>query len=239
MSDLSDGVTLPEKDLKLLNDLHSQLFIRVGLRQLALIPRYRTWGLKFFLDSDYNVNSFCQLQDVIDLGVTDVYPQEDLCYNLPKVKQYCSKHGVRMRVIANRIPMSTLGKHTDATAPIYLPENLDVLSQYYDVMEFEVDNSWNRFDVLNNIWFSKGSWRGNARDINMDLELDISGTGFFYKLCEEKMICRHKCLTEGSSCKKCQQYMDIVNTMEEKGFEYTLDEKWVENEKIEPLNFIS
>jgi hypothetical protein len=31
--------------------------------------------------------------------------------------------------------------------------------------------------------------------------------------------------------------MDIVNTMESKGYEFTLDRKWVENEKLEPINF--
>lgn len=230
---------LSAKDLALLNDIHSQLFIRVSVSQLMSVPKLKDRGLRFFFDSNYNINSFCQLQDILDFGVTDVYLNEDLCYDLPRVRELCNQYHVRTRVIVNKIPMLTLGKSTDVTAPIYLPENLGVMSRFYDVIEFELEGSWNRFDVLHKIWFLDETWRGNARDINIDLGLDISGTGFFYTLCEEKMTCKHKCLTEGSSCKKCQQYMDIVNIMEEKGFEYTLDGKWVENEKIEPLNFIS
>ena len=236
-SALSNEVTLSQKDLLLLNDLHPQLFIRVGMPQLSLIPKYQNWNLKFFLDSDYNINSFCQLQDVINLGVTDVYIYEDLCYHLPKVREYCTQHHIRIRIIVNRISSSTIGKHTDVTAPFYLPENLPVMSQYYDVIEFDLGGSWNRFDVLEKIWRQDGNWRGNARDINIDLELDISGTGFFYDICEEKMTCGHRCLSQGSSCRKCQQYMDIVNTMESKGYEFTLDRKWVENEILEPINF--
>ena len=51
------------------------------------------------------------------------------------------------------------------------------------------------------------------------------------------MTCGHRCVTQGSGCRKCQQYMDIVNTMELKGYEFTEDRNWVENEKLEPINF--
>lgn len=126
------------------------------MQQLSLVHRYKEWGLKFFLDSDYSINSFCQLKDVIDLGVTDVYIYEDLCYNLPKVREYCNKYHVRLRIIVNRIPTFTLGKSTDVTAPFYLPENLPIMSRYYDVIEFDLQNSWNRFDALEAIWRQEG-----------------------------------------------------------------------------------
>jgi len=209
----------------------------VSLSQGEWIPKLRKLGFKYFLDYDFNINSFCRLQDAIDQGVTDVYIMEDLCYRLPQVRKICSQHHVRIRFVANTISSFTLGRGTDVTSPFYVPENLPVLSRYYDVIEFELFDSWNRFDTLYKIWFIDGQWKEDLKFINFELDMHIPGTSLLEELCEYKMKCGHRCLEQQSSCRKCQQYIEIAQKVNEK--EKAFDEEaWVENDNNESIKDI-
>ena len=131
------------------------MYIRLQPGQGELISQLQELHLKYFFDYDFNINSFCRLQDAIDQGVSDVYIMEDLCYKLPQVKEICNYYGVQIRLIANMISSFTLGRGIDVTSPFYVPENINALEQYYDVIEFELFDSWTRFDTLYKLWFIK------------------------------------------------------------------------------------
>lgn len=187
----------------------------------------------FFLSEEYQINSFWRLIDVLRLGVSDVYIAEDLCYKLRSVKTLCQQYNVQLRIILNRIPCYSYTKQWDPTAPWYTPENLDKLAKYYDVVEFDLFNSWNRFDTLYKIWFIDKYWREDLKFLNPDLGISIPGETFITNICDYKMHCGHRCVEKDSSCNKCAQYIDFAEKMKEKG--YRLDEKqnWVKNDNDE------
>lgn len=124
-----------------MNNLHSNIYIRVAPQQNLLLNFCQEKKVKFFLDYDYNINNFCRLKNAIDQGVSDVYIMEDLCYHLPRVKELCDKNNVKIRCILNLIPSFTLGREEDPTSTFYVPENLDVLKTFYNVFEFELFDS--------------------------------------------------------------------------------------------------
>ena len=232
------GITIPLETLSLLNDLHPNLYLRLQHEQAELIPNYQEAHLKYFFDYHFNTNSFCRLQEAIDQGVSDVYIIEDLCYRLPQVKNICDKYGVQIRLIANMIPSYTLGKGEDVTSPFYTPENMEQLELYYDVIEFELFNSWNRFDTLYKVWFIDKEWRDDLKFINFELAINIPGGSFPRELCEYKMKCGHRCVERQSSCRKCQQYIELAQSMHRKNIEYTKEKKWVETNYDEPIKDI-
>lgn len=226
ISENGDGIPLTE--LLWINDLHSQIYIRLQTNQGYLTKLYKENQIKFFFDYDFNINNFCRLQDAIDQGVSDIYIMEDLCYRLPQVKMLCKEYNVQIRLLANMISSFTLGRNTDVTSTFYTPENMDALESYYNVIEFELFNSWNRFDTLYKIWFIKKEWKDNLKFINFELDFDIPGESFPRELCEFKMKCGHRCVERQSACRKCQQYVEIAQTMNNKNIRYTTDQKWVE-----------
>ena len=223
-----NGDSIPLTELLLINDLKSNIYLRLQTNQGYLAKLYKENQIKFFFDYDFNINNFCRLQDAINQGVSDVYIMEDLCYRLPQVKMLCKEHSVQIRLLANMIPSFTLGRNIDVTSTFYTPENMDALESYYDIIEFELFNSWNRFDALYKIWFVKKEWKDNLKFINFELDFDIPGESFPRELCEFKMKCGHRCVERQSACRKCQQYVEIAQTMNDKNIGYTTDQKWVE-----------
>ena len=139
---------------------------------------------------------------------------------------------MQIRFIANSISSFAFNKGTDPTAPWYVPENMPTLENFYDVIEFELFNSWNRFDVLYKIWIEKQEWDAELKYINFDLELNIPGEYFINELCIYKMQCEHRCLTKRHSCHKCQQYIEVAQMIE------TKVKNWVEDNNDELIESI-
>lgn len=216
--------------IKTLNKFEN-VYLRLGVTQGKWLDFIQENKIKFFFDYDYNINSFCRLKDALKQGVTDVYIMEDLCYRLPQVRKLCDLHGARIRLVANLIPSFALGRGTDLTAPWYTPENFNTLKIFYDVIEFELYDSWQRFDVLYKIWFIDHQWRDELKYINFELNLHIPGASFPNEVCEYRMTCGHRCVERQSACRKCKRYIQLAQDFDKKGIEYTLQKKWVEVDK--------
>lgn len=212
--------------------------VRLDQTQGNFVSFIQECGIKFFFDYDYKMNSFCRLYDALELGVSDVYILEDLCYRLPQVRELCSLYGAQIRLVANSISSFTSGRGTDITAPWFVPENYDVLQQYYDVIEFELFNSWQRFDALYKIWIEDKCWDNNLKFINFELKIDIPGDSFMPEVCEYKMTCGHRCVERQAHCRKCEQMLSFAQDMAKKKLRYTLDKKWVKNDEDEPIEDI-
>lgn len=223
--------------LKQIKDFDN-VYFRLGINQSDWLNFIQENEIKFFFDYDYNINSFCKLKDALKQGTTDVYIMEDLCYRLPQVRKLCDLHGARIRLVANMISSFTLGRGKDFTAPWYVPENFEKLNKYYNVIEFELFNSWQRFDVLYKIWFINHQWRDNLKFINFELERNIPGESFPNELCEYKMTCGHRCVERQTKCRKCKQYIRLAQMMKDKNIEYNSEKIWVEKDKEEPIEDI-
>lgn len=51
------------------------------------------------------------------------------------------------------------------------------------------------------------------------------------------MTCQHRCVERLSSCRKCEQYVQLARKMHDKGIVYT-EQKWVKGDKDEPIKNI-
>lgn len=234
--ELLNSESWTEKEIKAILLTRDNIYFKIGLQQdfsLFIQNNY-----PFFLSEKYQINSFWRLIDVLRLGVSDIYISEDLCYRIKEVKKLCDTYKVRLRIILNHIPCYSYTKQWDPTAPFFTPENLEQLSQYFDVAEFDLFNSWNRFDILYKIWFVDKIWREDLKFLNLDLGMSIPGETFISDICTYKMNCGHRCVEKLDTCNKCAQYLEFAETMKDKGFELDINKNWVKNNDEEIIKDI-
>lgn len=236
MEDLIDFVTLPFVErvniefttkistqiIKTVDKIKDCLYVRVRPDQWTFVKTLQAEGIRFFFDVSMPATSYCELDKFIEMGVSDIYIADDLTYNLKDVHSYCLGHDVQTRIIINRIPLTTLDKGTSVKSPMYRPQDTDVLRQYYDVFEFDCDESWDwhKFNVLFKTYFIKKDWHGNLAEINPDIQLEggYPNDAIIPGYTEYKMNCERACSKRMSNhCRKCQQFFEIGKILVEKG----------------------
>ena len=204
--------------LPILNTIHKHIYIVTSLYENHY-KQLQEMGIKFYFNADFPIVNFRLLKYVIDLGVTDVYIMDDLCYDLKRVRAAADKNNVSIRMILNHIPSMLLDKGSDVRSPIFIPETVDELSKYIDTAEFDDGGSWARLETLYKIWFIKKQWRENLQAINTDLQIAIPNQSMIPDFTIYKMNCGYRC-GYGSVCKKCNQFFDMAKDLESKNIEY-------------------
>ena len=189
-----------------LNNLHSQVYICLSLEQKPFAEYFQENDIKFYFDLYCNINNFIQLENAFKAGVSDVFILDDLCYRLPRVKELCNNNGVRLRLNVNQIPSLSSNQFYSIKTPVYMPENWNELNKYYDTIEFDSLNSWNRLRHLYDIWFKEHTWDDTVKILYPEWpqEIDFQNNDLFTMLCEYKMKCGYRCFEKGK-CNKCDQ----------------------------------
>lgn len=210
---------IPVSHLVTLNKLHDNVYVKLNIYQQRYAIEFKNKGIKFFFDNTVPVSTFILLDELIKMGVSDVYIADDLCYNLENVSNRCKKDNVQIRLILNRIPATTPNADTDIHSPIFTPRHFNVLNEYIDVAEFDCfyDSesdayNWNIFNVLFKSWFIKHDWYNDLREINKDIN-------FFYPVRQEmplfierKTNCGRKC-AYSDKCHKCEVVIELAELL--------------------------
>ena len=208
--------------LKILNAIHPNLYICTHFETREFL-KLREMGLKYYFSASAAANSFRLLEELVKFGTTDVYIIDDLCYCLADVRKFCDKNNVRIRMILNRIPSVKENKGQDLKSPYFVPEVVDELAKYIDVVEFDVE-SWIQYKTLYKIWFEKKQWKENLTAINRDLEIDIYNQSLIPDFIIFKMNCKYRCAYR-SICHKCIQFKDISDDLYKKHIEYIVEKE--------------
>lgn len=175
---------------------------------------------KFFFDSSMAASSWMELYRFIDTyHVTDVYIADDLCYEMDKVHEYCTAKGVRVRLIVNRAPLTQpIGKET-YKAPLYRPQDMDTLSKWIDVIEFDCGSPYD-FDmlkVLYKVYIKKKFWYGQLGEINPDFkDFDMPCPGLVWMLADKRSTCGLRCM-KGGKCKTCRMLVTTAQDLRDIG----------------------
>lgn len=201
-----------------LSKLNPEVYVRLvqGNTTFAAIDELKQKGCKFFYDSPFCAENYCELDALIDLGVSDIYVSGDLCYKLPEVSEYCHAHGVNLRLILNRIPNTAIGAGEDPRSMIFRPQDITLLSQYIDTFEFDCGSpyDWAMFDVLHRAWFIRKHWHGDLREINKDLKIEYPNDSVFPHFTDYKISCGRKCSKRiRNNCHKCDQFLEIAKIL--------------------------
>lgn len=212
-----EGIHMPT--LKTLIAVSDNIYVRLKATDIVSIPQLQEENIKFFFDSSMAVGNYTTLDAFIRLGVTDIYPVDDLCYEISDVAEYCHNKNIRLRIILNQIPATTFDKGINPRSPIYRPQDIDILNKYYDTFEFECGTNydWAKFGVLYRAWFERKHWHGQMSEINDDVHMNFHNDTVYPDYTLYKLTCGRKCNRRiGNYCKKCEQWLNIAEIFENK-----------------------
>lgn len=198
--------------------LYDNIAVKLHASDIQECMKLKDINVKYYFDNSYPAVNLCSLDALIALGVSDVYLADDLCYNLERTYSYCRSKGVKTRMVLNRIPSTVPFKGDDPKSPIWMPRDIDTLSQYIDIFEFENDLDDMYFDVLFRTWFEDKAWNNNVREINLDLNLDIYDNTMLPIVSLKKIRCGRRCSQRaGNECDVCKEMSDISTILHDKG----------------------
>ena len=150
------------------------------------------------------VTNFDQLQYLCNLGVSDVYLAEDICFDLKRARAVCERYKVQIRAFPNVGQCSV--KSGPALKKFFIrPEDVEVYSDCIDTLEF-----WGPLDrqvTLLQI-YKKGIWFGDLKDLILDFDLSFDSKTIIPDFARIRKNCGRRCM-KGEHCSICDTMYQI------------------------------
>lgn len=201
--------------LKICKQLHPNLYVRLGYWDLYNVPQLQENEINYIFDSDIVINNYVSLQWALRQKPSGIYILDDLHYNLPNVQGACKNNGTSLRIILNRVPVSLPGLIEEYKAPIYRPQDMWVLNQYFDVGEFDCSLGEKKYDwevdkVQYNAWFVKQYWADDLRLLNPQVKDVVHTPCVPPELADYRSSCLMACNTRIMNvCRKCNRLKEF------------------------------
>lgn len=216
-----EGVHLPT--LKSITAIGDKIAARLKASDITSVGELKEHNIKFFFDNELMVTNYTELDAFIKLGVSEIYPANDLMYNINDLSEYCKDKGVKLRLVLNRIPNTSFDKGVNPKSLILRPQDIDILNEYIDVFEFDCGEpyDWAKFDVLQRAWFVRKDWHGELYEINEDVQISFDNDAVWPTMNLDKLSCGRKCNQRlNTYCRKCEQWLDVADTLGKKKIKF-------------------
>lgn len=199
--------SIEQFDMFISNDLvTNNLTFLFGLESYGvdiMIEKAKQLNIDYYFDTI--ATNWTSLNRIKDLEPYSIYVGEDLCFELPAVRQVCGEN-ILIRVIPN-IP-------ADDERSFYIrPEDIDIYEPYIDILEFAFPYERpDMQDTLFNIYFGSKEWISNLNIIipNIDAANPFIPTNFG----ELRLMCHYACM-RGKKCALCKNMIAISNKIAE------------------------
>lgn len=155
-----------------------------------------------------------------------IYIADDLFYNLINVEARCREANIEIRMILNRLPLTSVPTHYSNKSPIYNPQDFKFLDDYISVGEFDCSTEYSKYDWvkaerLYHIWFEEQYWNDDLRFINPDIKFEVLSPCIPPELARYRSSCGLACVSHSrSSCKKCNRLFLLAKRNKENGIGY-------------------
>lgn len=195
--------------LKVIYNTFSNFKLRFELYNPDDIENIIECGIPFFFAN--RVNSWDLFLGLIDLGVTDIYIVEDMCFDLERVSEVAHRENVKLRTYAN-VAQSTWAD-SDGIKKFWIrPEDIQIYEQYIDVLEFFGNPQ--QCGVLLNIYKINKQWYGPLEEIIIGLNNPIDSRYIVPEFAEKRVSCQKQCL-KGGKCKICNRVVELSKVLKE------------------------
>ena len=183
----------------------------MGLPQLdlSLINKLKESEIPFYLlQPVQNWELFSYL--VKDLGVSDIDLSGALAFELPKVKRFLERNGLKVYIrITPNFPRSLEESCHPLQKFFVRPEDLELYEPYVDVVEFEgIDKQ----DLFYDIYAIKKQFIGNLNQVIYNLPISVDNVGLISLFGEKRIGCERECL-RGGRCKRCFSLTNIATSI--------------------------
>ena len=202
-----------KNDVELLDEIYKMGYDIAILFETAYpenIPMqsYKELSIPFFFGTA--VNNWDRLNELIELGVSDIYITGDICFDLKRIAAYVPEN-IHLRCFVNLCQYEW--DNSEGLKTFFIrPEDVDFYGGYIDVFEFF--NSVEEQSTLYEIYFHDKEWNGNLREIIKGLKRDLNS---YYILGNEfgktRVNCQRKCI-KGGSCRMCDRLAEFADSLE-------------------------
>lgn len=209
---------IPIDILKSVNKIYFEnLYVRVTPPYISYIQQLQENNIKFFFDNSLSCHNLTLLNYMIELGVSDIYPSDDLCYQLPQVSQLCKEHNIGIRLVLNRIPSTVASIGKEYIAPFFSPRDMKELEKYITTAEFDCSfrteyYDWHSFNVYYKNYFIKQDWNGMLNELNPDVQIEYPVRCMGVNFTERRNRCGRRCLLD-SSCDHCKRLIELAQDL--------------------------
>lgn len=174
--------------------------------QVDLAPDLYELNIPFFFD--LRVTTLDTLSKITQLGVSDVYICNNLCFSLSTIAPICHKYGINIRVYPNVLQYEK-EKTTPYLCNFFLrPEDIKYYEKYIDYLEFFGDRL-DKQSVLFEIYKS-GRWEGKLNDLILGFEDEVFNEEVIVDFGKYRTSCRHSC--DSDKCNLCGAVNDLLKT---------------------------
>lgn len=201
-------------DVELLEEIH-----KIGKYKIAILfetaypeqipmEMFKEITIPFFFGTA--VDNWDKLNELIELGVSDIYITGDLAFDLLNVAKYVPGN-IHLRCFVNLCQFEW--DNSEGLKSFFIrPEDIDFYGGIIDVFEFF--NSVEEQNTLYEIYFHDKEWNGSLREIIKGLKREINS---YYILGDEfgktRASCQRRCL-KGGSCKMCDRLVELADSLE-------------------------
>jgi hypothetical protein len=197
------------KLLKTIRDKYTNLYLRIENYNDNIIEDLTECGIPFFFGN--RINNWEEFLGLVELGVTDIYVVEDLCFELDKVAAIAHKEGIQLRTFPNVAQSSWKWSH-DVKKFWIRPEDIQVYSDYIDVCEFF--GSDQHISILLTIYKENKKWFGDLSEIIIGLNTAVDSRFVVPRFAEKRIRCGKECL-KGGKCQICERVLSLSHTLKD------------------------
>lgn len=196
------------KTLKAIYSTFSNFRLRFEFYDSSEIENIVECGVPFFFGN--RVNNWDEFLGLIDLGVTDIYIVEDMCFDLERVAEIAQKENVKLRTYAN-VAQSTW-KDTPGIKKFWIrPEDVSIYEQYIDVIEFF--GTPQQAGILLKVYKDIKKWFGPLKEIIIGLEDGLDSRYIVSEFATRRVGCQKNCL-KGGKCRICNRVIELSKVLE-------------------------
>ena len=192
------------EQIKLLEPINPNYTIETY--KLADCSRLLEAGYKAFLH--YPVTDWETFTELQNLGVSDIWIDGPLCFQLDKITKAKAKRPVMIRVSPTKSSNSIFSY--SITSSYIRPEDLSLYSQAIDVLDFqEVDID--REDALFKI-YKRGSFSFTLDKLFGNSFPKTANPLVTSQLAEKRINCGQRCKVPGQTCHFCEAYFSALDS---------------------------
>lgn len=209
------NLTIEEK----ITDAEMELFVSIYEKFSNLVLRFEFYdaetidliqksGIPFFFGN--RVNNWDEFIGFVNLGVSDIYIVEDLCFDLERVASIAKSAGIKLRTFAN--VAQSAWKGTPEIKKFWIrPEDISIYEKYIDTLEFF--GTPQQISVLLKVYKEDKQWFGKLKEIIFGLQSDIDSRFIVQRFAEQRVKCKKDCL-KGGKCQICDRVIELSDTLE-------------------------
>lgn len=177
-------------------------------KDIVNLDKIKEAKIDFYFES--YVSEWEKLLEILELGVSDVFITEELCFDLKRVSNIAHQYNVKLRVFPN-VSQKSWDNMPALKSFFIRPEDVEEYSDYIDILEIYGDRK--KQEIYYKIYSKDKKWFGDLGELIIGLNYSLDSRFTIPRFGEKRTTCQRKCL-KGEKCKICEKIEKLSKTLE-------------------------